>query len=237
MKATTWEFNNRALVFGLIFGCSFPLYAIDHQNAAAALGSWLGPKAGVDGDALARAIFGLGGLLLIVAALLRTWASAYLQAQVVYAREVKTHSLVADGPYRHVRNPLYLGNIPMVVGVGLLMSRLGFVVAVMAMVVFCFRLIGREEAELEATQGERYREYLKAVPRLWFAVRARIRSAGNRANWGAGFRAEAWVWGFAATIIVFAITLNLKIYFAMLGLSFLLFLTSSSLLKGKSSST
>src|SRR5262250_2812371 len=55
-------------------------------------------------------VFGLilGAALLGVAAMLRTWASAYLHAEVVYASEVKTEALVADGPYRRVRNPLYL---------------------------------------------------------------------------------------------------------------------------------
>jgi hypothetical protein len=41
MKATNWEFANRALVFGLIFAFAFPLYSLDHQNSTAALANWL----------------------------------------------------------------------------------------------------------------------------------------------------------------------------------------------------
>jgi protein-S-isoprenylcysteine O-methyltransferase Ste14 len=106
-------------------------------------------------------------VLLTVAALLRTWASSYLSAGVVYAAEVKTESLVADGPYRQVRNPLYLANVLMVIGMGAMMSRTGFIVAVAAMLVFCYRLILREESELQTSQGEPYEGYSKAVPRLW----------------------------------------------------------------------
>ena len=167
MKATNWEFRNRALLFGLIFSLSFPLYILDHQNSTAALASWLASGRSSRAALVARFLFVFAAVLLSVAALLRTWASAYLHAGVVYATEVKTTSLVADGPYRQVRNPLYLANVLMVIALGAMMSRLGFFVAVVAMLVFCYRLILREETDLQAGQGEQYQDYRKAVPRLW----------------------------------------------------------------------
>jgi protein-S-isoprenylcysteine O-methyltransferase Ste14 len=129
--------------------------------------------------------------VLVLAALTRTWASSYLHAKVVYAAEIKTDSLVADGPYRRSRNPLYFANVLMAVGMGALMSRTGFFVAVVATVAFCYRLILREEAELQASLGEQYERYRDAVPRLWPSVRQRIASAGRRANWTEGFKAES----------------------------------------------
>ena len=170
MKATDWEFTNRALVFGLIFAVSFPLYSLDRQNSVVALASWLAPRIGADPDHTARFLFAFAALLLVMAALLRTWASAYLEAGVVYASTVKTEDLVADGPYRHTRNPLYLANILLAIGMGALMSRIGFVVAVLLMVVFSYRLILREETELRSNQGERYERYATAVPSLAFAL-------------------------------------------------------------------
>src|SRR5437764_10678515 len=130
MKATNWEFSNRAFVFGIILGISFPLYSLDRQNSTAALANWLGGRAGVDADLLARLLFALAALLIAAAAFVRTWASSYLQGEVVYAKEVKTESLVADGPYRQVRNPLYFANVFMAVGFGAMMSRVGFCVRV-----------------------------------------------------------------------------------------------------------
>src|SRR3989442_1970327 len=129
MKATDWEFTNRALVFGLIFAFTFPLYSLDHQNSTAALANWLAAGLRVDVNLVAHLLFAFAALLVVVAALIRTWASSYLQADVVYAADVKTESLIADGPYRWVRNPLYLANVLMTVGVGALMSRIGFVAA------------------------------------------------------------------------------------------------------------
>ena len=148
VKATNWEFANRAMVFGLIFGFTFPLYALDQQNSTAALANWLAPKLQLNADPLARLLFALAAVLLMAAAFIRTWASSYLQASVVYASEVKSASLIADGPYRYVRNPLYFANVLMIIAMGAMMSGLGFFVAVAAMLVFCYRLIFREEAGL-----------------------------------------------------------------------------------------
>ncbi len=159
---------------------SFSVYSLDSQNSAAALANWLGATRGIDANLVARLLFALATCLLVVAALMRTWASSYLQANVVYAAEVKTASLVADGPYRHVRNPLYFANVLLAIGMGAMMSRIGFFVAIVTMPVFCYRLILREEWELEASQGAQYDLYRKAVPRFWPALRPRTDSAGGQ---------------------------------------------------------
>jgi protein-S-isoprenylcysteine O-methyltransferase Ste14 len=210
MKATNWEFANRALLFGLILGFSFPLYFLDHQNATAALADWLGSRLQRDPDLIARLLFAFAAVLLMVAALIRTWASAYLQAGVVYAAELKTESLVADGPYRQVRNPLYFANVLMVIGMGDMMSRAGILVAVMGMLIFCY---------------------------LWPALWPRIASAGRQARWADGFKAESWYWGFAAALVAFAITLKLTLFFAILTASLVLFWVSTEALQKKKSNT
>jgi protein-S-isoprenylcysteine O-methyltransferase Ste14 len=220
MKATNWEFNNRAMVFGLIFGLGFLLYFVDHQNATAAVADRLAARLGLNADSVARVLFAFAALLLIAAASIRTWASAYLRAGVVYAADIKTAALVADGPYRQVRNPLYFANFLMALGVGAMASRSGFVVLTVAMVVFCYRLILREEAELRAVQGEPYEQYRKAVPRFWPALSPHIPSSTAPAKWGNGFRAEVWCWGYALAVVVFAITLKQVPFFIILGLSF-----------------
>jgi hypothetical protein len=76
MRATNWEFTNRALVFGLIFGFVFPLYFFDHYNSTAALANWLESRLQMDADLVARLLFAFAAVLLVVAALIRTWASA-----------------------------------------------------------------------------------------------------------------------------------------------------------------
>ena len=233
MRATNWEFKNRAMVFGLIFGLSFCVYFLDPQNSAAALANWMASRAGMDSNLAARLLFALATCLLVAAALIRTWASSYLHATVVYASEVKTASLVADGPYRHTRNPLYFGNILLAIGMGAMMSRPGFFVAVLAMLLFCYRLIFREESDLQANQGAQYDLYRKAVPRLWPALRPGTASAGRRASWAEGFKAEFWCWGFAMSVAFFAITLNTTAFFIIMAASIAVLWLSTRLIQRK----
>ncbi len=231
MKATDWEFKNRALLFGMILAWTFPLYFLDHQNATVAIANWLAPMPRMDAERIVRALFAGAAFLLGCAALLRTWASSYLRADVVYASEVKSEALVADGPYRWVRNPLYLANVLMALGLGSMMSRAGWVVAALAMPAFCQRLILREEAELQASQGKSYEDYRKAVPRLWPSLTPRVASSGRRAQWSEGFKAEFWYWGFPASVAAFAVTLNQKFFFIILGASILAFWAASTALR------
>ena len=110
---------------GLYLGFS-ALSPFDRQNATAALANLLAARLGINADLLARVLFAFAAVLLIAAALIRTWASAYLRSDVVYAADIQTRSLVADGPYRHVRNPLYFANLLMAIGMGAMASRIGF---------------------------------------------------------------------------------------------------------------
>jgi protein-S-isoprenylcysteine O-methyltransferase Ste14 len=238
MKATNWEFTNRAMVFGMILGVAFQFYFLDHQNSSVALANWIEPRLHWNADLVARSLFALAAVLLAFAALIRTWASAYLNAGVVYAAEVKSDWLVADGPYRQVRNPLYFANVLMAIALGAMMSRTGLFVAVAAMLVFCYRLILREEEQLQADQGEQYKSYTKAVPRLWPALRPRIASAGRSASWTEGFKAESWYWGLALAVAAFAVTLEQWLFYAILGASLAWFWISSVIFqKGRNSET
>lgn len=219
MKATNWEFKHRALIFGAIFGLAALLYNIDPRNVTDAAAQWLAGRLQWDPDRLTRELFFSAALWVIAAAFMRTWASAYLRASIVYAPAVSSESLVADGPYRHVRNPLYFANVLMAVGMGALMSRTGWAVAVVVMLVFCYRLIFREEAELLASQGANYASYRTTVPRLWPSLLPRIGACGQRPSWSAGLKAESWYWGFAVAVTVFAATLNVGLFIAVLALS------------------
>src|SRR3954471_22644049 len=223
VRATDWEFKNRAAIFGCIFGFSFFLFSLDHVNATSWLAAKLAFTTGTDEVLVERTLFSIAALLVVGAALVRTWGSGYLRSEVVYASEIKTATLVADGPYRYVRNPLYFGNVLIGLGMGAMASRLGFVVLQVLMLIFCYRLIFREEAELRAVQGEQYDAFKKAVARLCPSLTPRIPAAGGTANWTAGFKAEGWVWGFALAVALFAATLNLKVFYLVLGISLVVF--------------
>lgn len=223
MRATDWEFKYRAMLFGMAIWIGFALYSVDQHNVAAGLAEWSQRWTGLTGDAGVRLVFVLSTVLLCLSALLRTWGSAYLHAGVVYASKVKSASLVADGPYRYVRNPLYFANILMIPALGTMMSRVGFAFALVAMILFCYRLIFREESELRVSQGESYAAYSAKVPRLWPSPWPRVASSGRAANWKDGFKAECWYWGFALALAAFAATLKLAVFFVILGASLVVF--------------
>src|ERR1700733_9109607 len=69
--------------------------------------------------------------------------------------------------------PAYLGTFLLSIGLGLLTSRLGFVILVGGAILRILRLIGREEAILQAEKGESFREYRRRVPGLLPALTPR----------------------------------------------------------------
>jgi protein-S-isoprenylcysteine O-methyltransferase Ste14 len=204
IKATEFEFRHRSLLNLIHFWIAFQLYSVDHINIVWAFVHWNNPR----GDFIARMVFGFGTLLVGLASAVRTWAAAYLRSDVVHDAVLHAETLVADGPYRHVRNPLYLGTFLMSVGLGLLASRLGFVVLAVGATIRILRLIGREEAELEKQQGESFREFCRRVPRLFPSLRPRVPAAGLMAQWGQAFRGEALMWGLFLAMAAFTITLQ-----------------------------
>ena len=202
MKATEFEFRHRSLLNLIHFWIAFQLYSFDHKNIVWAFVHWDNPR----GDFIARIVFGFGALLVGLAATIRTWAAAYLRSDVVHDTALHTETLVADGPYRYVRNPLYLGTFLMSAGIGFLASRSGFVVLAVGAAVRILRLIGREEVELEKQQGESFRQFCRRVPRLIPSLRPRLPRAGLKPQWGQAFRGEAFMWGFFFTMLGFTVT-------------------------------
>ena len=210
MGASDFEFRHRFLIIAGLFWVAFCCYWVDPVNAGLALARALARGGDVDGAYRAVAIF--SAALVATTAALRTWCTAWLSSDIVHAPAVQTGGLVATGPYRHVRNPIYLGNFPLAVGIGLMASRLGFVVLLVGITLFTWRLIFREEAGLLAAQGESYRAFCAAVPRLLPALRPRIPASGARPRWGQAWVGEAWMWGFALASATYAATLDLRLY-------------------------
>jgi hypothetical protein len=85
---------------------------------------------------------------------------------------------------------------------------------VIAVPFFCYRLIGREEAALDAEQGASYRAFRQAVPRLWPSFRARIPAGGSKPDWLSGLAAEAFFMSFAFGVTAFAIFIDIRWFYA-----------------------
>ena len=217
MKATQFEFRYRALLIGLIYGAGYWLYAADHVSAIAALSRWIVGANSPQQIITAKLIVAFATALVAFGAFVRTWGAAYLQSSVVHDAKLHSAELVADGPYRHLRHPLYFGSIVANIGFALMASRTGFFFILVLMTLLYLRLAGREDEELEASQGERYREFARRVPRLWPSLKPRVPATGAKPRWGQAIGGEAFMWAFTAALAVFAISLSLKLLWCVIG--------------------
>ena len=141
-------------------------------------------RAGLASFSAAAPIFiVLGALAALAAAVLRVWGAAYLGYSTVHHGDMQAGAVMADGPYRRMRNPLYLGGWFMMLAVSLLMSPSGALFTAVLMTIFFLRLIFGEEAFLAKQLGQPYEEYLHAVPRLLPRLRGSLPPAGNKPHW------------------------------------------------------
>jgi protein-S-isoprenylcysteine O-methyltransferase Ste14/type IV secretory pathway TrbD component len=232
-QASEFEFRTRFwFIFG-IFWLGFLLYLVDPVNVSVALSRLvLGGHPDESSSQFGHVVttfFALGTLSVALGALIRSWAESYLHSSIVHDAELHGEQLVADGPYRHVRNPLYLGNLFLAIGVGLLASRSGFLVISIGMWLFVYRLILREETTLVQSQAEGYRRYLGAVPRLLPALAPRIPASGAKPNWLDGFTGELFMWSGTAAMAVFTVTKNVLYFWLVFGLGIAIYFLQSYL--------
>jgi protein-S-isoprenylcysteine O-methyltransferase Ste14 len=79
---------------------------------------------------------------------------------------VKGHRLVKDGLYKHIRHPIYLGEILRNLGVVLIFSSAYGVLLILTASVFLLFRIRTEEKMLVALFGDEYRKYQKDTKKI-----------------------------------------------------------------------
>ena len=222
MRATDFEFRYRFFIIVGVFVLGFFAYRVDPINVAI----WLGhiasgdPLSGVVSPWAVRAFLILGTGLVFAAAALRTWASACLGADVVGDSVVRSEALVANGPFRYVRNPLYLGLILLAAGIGFAASRLGWLVLVAGTTLFLMRLTFREEAALQEKQGNAYAQFVTQVPRLFPSFTPRLPAGTTEPRWGQAFTGEMMMWGLVISMGLLAATQSAKLFQQTVALCF-----------------
>jgi len=233
LRATDFEFRNRFWLIGLGYLLAFSAYRYDPLNVVEFLvDRFIGSGSPHEGLWF-HLFFAFAAFLVFLAAALRTWAAAYLQSDVVHDESLHAEKLVADGPYRHLRNPLYVGGILLSIGFGFIASRTGFFILVFGLTYFFLRLIGLEESRLAASQGESYREYCRLVPKLWPSWSPRVPSSGMAPQWRQAFIGEIFLWGFFVGMAAFAVTLKLHVIWIITAVALALYIFRSFSLFGK----
>ena len=198
MTPTPWDFRYRGILFGVLYGIAF-FVGFSIQSA---IGGTFEPTYAVlaktFGERGVHAGAWIAASLCFVGFFIRWWGSSYLTSGVVWSGDVVTGGVEVAGPFRYVRNPLYLGNIFIALGIGLAGPPAVTLLVVALNIAYIYRLIAVEEAFLAQAHGASYRAYQQAVPRLmprWRPANASLAARPPAAL--DGFLGELFTLGFA----------------------------------------
>ena len=146
----------------------------------------------------------LAALIAAKAVLFRVWGTAYLGPTTVNSISMVAGKVMADGPYRYMRNPLYIGLWCMVIALAFLMPVSGAVFAVILVAVFALRLTLGEEPFLTAQAGRALHCIHARSPSLRSAISWSTPRAGAKPHWLRASLAELTSIGVFAAIVVYA---------------------------------
>jgi len=112
----------------------------------------------------------LGFFTALIGELIRFWGVSWAGSETRTTGGVGGTYLVISGPFAHVRNPLYIGNILMYLGLGVMSMSLFPYLQIVAIIFFIVQyhvIVKEEERFLEKKFGNDYQKFLKNVPRFF----------------------------------------------------------------------
>jgi protein-S-isoprenylcysteine O-methyltransferase Ste14 len=207
MKATPFEFRFRFFILAIIYLLGFAApwnywLHLDSIRTWQLFAAWPARSGWISFSTATIVVLLLGIACALVGAFLRTWGTAYLSPSVVQDHAMHGEAVIAAGPYRYVRNPLYLGNFIHTFALALLMPPSGAIFCIIAIGIFQLRLIAAEESFLTTKLGAPYFAYCAKVPRLVPALTPRVPASTMQPKWPFAFLGEIYMWG---VVVSFAI--------------------------------
>jgi protein-S-isoprenylcysteine O-methyltransferase Ste14 len=216
MKATPFEYRFRFLLHGLLFLVAFFGFSMQWASdlGLPTKSTWLvfttllSRQGWLGFTSASYALLAYIVVMLGLGAWLRIWGSAYVGASIVQSGAMHGSTLLADGPYRHTRNPLYLGTLLHTLGLALLAPPAGAVFLIATVWIFQFRLALAEEPFLTAQFGQPYLDYAARVPRFLPMLKPQVPSAGAKPHWLLAFAGEIYFAGAFVTLLLFGTGFN-----------------------------
>jgi protein-S-isoprenylcysteine O-methyltransferase Ste14 len=114
--------------------------------------------------------FSIGFVLVLIGEAFRFGGVSWAGSETRTTGTVGGAFLVISGPFAFVRNPLYVGNILIYVGMGVISMSLFPYLHIVAFAYFLFQyimIVSEEEKYLARTYGKAYKDYCKHVPRFF----------------------------------------------------------------------
>lgn len=111
----------------------------------------------------------VGFALALFGEFFRLWGVSYAGSETRTTDGIGGTYLVVSGAYAYVRNPLYVGNMLMYLGIGIMSMALFPYLQIAALIFFFWQysiIIKEEEGFLRVKFGKSYDDYLSAVPKL-----------------------------------------------------------------------
>jgi protein-S-isoprenylcysteine O-methyltransferase Ste14 len=137
----------------------------------------------------------LGFFVALTGEFIRLWGVSWAGSETRTTGDVGGTFLITSGPFGHVRNPLYVGNILLYTGFGLMSFALFPYLQIAGFIFFAVQyhfIVSEEEKYLAKTFGDEFEKYIKNVP--GFFPRITKYKSGNAQqppfNLTAGLRSE-----------------------------------------------
>lgn len=137
----------------------------------------------------------IGLVIAVIGELIRLWGVSWAGSET-RTTNVGGTFLIISGPFAYVRNPLYVGNILMYTGLGVMSYALFPYLQIAGLLYFLIQyyfIVSKEEEYLRGHFGEQYAEYTKNVNRFLPGLTP-YKGAGNVVqppfNLKAGLRSE-----------------------------------------------
>jgi len=112
----------------------------------------------------------IGFLIALAGEGMRLWGVSWAGSETRTTGAVGGTFLIISGPFGYVRNPLYVGNILMYAGLGIMSNALFPYLQIGALLFFILQyyyIVLEEEGYLKKTFGAEFEEYCKNVPRFF----------------------------------------------------------------------
>ena len=110
-----------------------------------------------------------GFIIACIGEFLRLWGVSWAGSETRTTNNVGGTYLIISGPFAHLRNPLYLGNIMMYIGIGIMSFALFPWLQVAGLIFFSLQyniIINEEEEYLKNTFGKQFENYTANVRRF-----------------------------------------------------------------------
>jgi len=215
-KASPFEYRFRFIFHALIYMLGFwspwlywgNVFGLTEKSTWLMLSTLLTRTNIVSFDVATIAVLIAALIFTGLGAWLRIWGTAYVSAGIVQSREMHGNTMLADGPFRRTRNPLYLGTLLHTIGIAILMPPSGAIFAVALLWAFQIRLALAEEPFLTAQFGQPYVDYATRVPRFIPALSARVPPAEATPHWIQAILGEIYFLGAFLVLAIFGWSFN-----------------------------